>query len=322
MPFRGGAGVAAVLALALMAGGCADSLSLPKFDDINPFHKKDPPLPGKRMAIMDATGSVASNLAPAEGPVVIPAPIANDSWPQPGGNASNSPGHLALGASVRQVWSASAGTGSSSASKVTASPIVYDGRVYTLDAAATVNAFATNGGASLWRASLVPESERKAGSFWTLSGNNARGGYGGGIAADGGRLFVATGYGTVHALDPKTGKPLWSKDIRAPVRAAPTAAADRVIVITTEGKVHALAGSDGSELWTANGLPEQATLIASPSAAIDGDMVVAPFASGEMIGVKLATGQQVRTESLTRTRAGNAMAAMSDASRPAATTTS
>jgi outer membrane protein assembly factor BamB len=36
-----------------------------------------------------------------------------------------------------------------------------------------------------------------------------------------------------------------------------------------------------------------------------------------MIGVKLATGQQAWTESLTRARAGNAMAAMSDAARPA-----
>jgi outer membrane protein assembly factor BamB len=315
--FPGFAGVAAILTLALAVGGCSDSFSLPKFDDINPFFKKDPPLPGKRMAIMDATGSVSSNLAPAEGPVVIPGQIPNDSWPQPGGNASNAPGHLALGATLRQAWSADAGTGSSKAGKVTASPIVYEGRVYTLDAAATVTAFATSGGASLWRSSLVPESERKAGSFWTLSGNNARGGYGGGIAADSGRLYVATGYGTVHALDPKTGKAIWSKDIRAPVRAAPTAAVDRVIVITTEGKVIALAGSDGSELWSAAGLPEQASLIASPSAAIDGDTVVAPFASGEMIGVKLATGQQAWTESLTRARTGSAMAAMSDAARPA-----
>ena len=193
--------------------GCSDSFSLPKMNDLNPFLKKEPPLAGTRVPIMEATGSLAGNLAPAERPIALPAPQANDAWAQPGGVPSNSPVHVALAASLKQSWSADAGTGSSTAAKLTASPIVYDGRVYTLDATARVSAFAVTGGSAVWRVSLVPEKERKAGGFFSFS-NSSGGGYGGGLAADAGRLYVATGYGMLVALDPKTGKVLWEKFLR------------------------------------------------------------------------------------------------------------
>lgn len=311
-------GYALAGAAALAAAGCSmsDGLSLPKVSDLNPFAKTEPPLPGKRVAIMDATGSIANTLAPADRPIVLPPPAAIDSWSQPGGSPSNSAGHPTLSAAPKHAWSADAGTGSGSTGKVTASPIVYDGRVYTLDANARVSAFAVSGGSTVWRTSLVPDSERKAGSFFTLGSSSTGGGYGGGIAADNGKLYVATGYGTVSALDPKSGKVLWSKQQSAPVRAAPTAVGDRVYIITTEGKVIAIAGSDGSELWQARGNSEQASLIGSPSPAIDGDVIVAPFPTGEVAGLKLGTGEQIWNESLTRARGGTAIGALSDAARP------
>ena len=312
------AGAAAAIALgALAAGlaGCSEGPALPKLADMNPFLKKDPPLPGKRVAIMEATGSLANNLAPAERPITLPPPQANDEWAQPGGMASNAPVHLALNSTVKQAWSADAGAGSSASAKVTASPIVYDGRVYTLDAAARVSAFAVAGGSSIWRVSLVPESEQKSASFFSLGGSNF-GGYGGGMAADGGRLYVATGFGNLSALEPKTGKVLWTKTLGAPIRSSPTAASDRVYVNTTEGRIFALAGSDGNELWSTRGLPEAASLIASPSPAIEGDIIVAPFSTGEVMGLRVASGETAWTESLTRMRGSSAMAAMSDAARP------
>ena len=303
--------------LTLVLAGCAgDGPTLPKMSELNPFAKKDPPLQGTRVAIMDATGSIANTLAPADRPIVLVPPSANENWPQPGGAPNNSPGHSALSATPKQIWSADAGTGSSTSGKVTASPIVYDGRVYTLDADARVSAFSVNGGSTVWRASLVPDSERKAGSMFTIGSSSTGGGYGGGIAADNGKLYVATGYGNISALDPKTGKVLWTKGLGAPVRASPTAIGDRVYVVTTEGRVLAIAGSDGSELWQAKGLTEQASLIGSPSPAIDGDVLVAPFPSGEVLGLKLGTGEQIWNESLTRAKGGNAMGALSDAARP------
>jgi len=310
-------GVFAGLTAVVLAGcSMSEGLALPKASDLNPFAKKDAPLAGTRVPIMEATGSISNSLAPADRPIVLPPPSAIDSWPQPGGAPNNAPGHPSLSVAPKVAWRADAGTGSSATGKVTANPIVYDGRVYTLDAAARVTAFAVSGGSTVWRTSLVPDSESKAGNFFTIGSNSTGGGYGGGVAADNGRLYVATGYGTVSALDPKTGKVLWTKQQNSPIRAAPTAVADRVFVITTEGKVVALSGADGSELWQARGLGEQASLIGSPSPAVENDMVVAPFPSGEVVGIKLGTGEQVWSESLTRAKGGSAMGALSDAARP------
>ena len=126
---------------------------------------------------------------------------------------------------MRQTWSADAGTGSSSSGKLTASPIVYEGRVYTLDAAARVTAFSATGGAAVWRSNVTPDKEK------------SEKGYGGGLAVDGGRLYAATGFGTVVALDPASGKKLWEKALGVPIRSSPTAANERVFVVTTDGRV-------------------------------------------------------------------------------------
>ena len=298
--------VSAVLLAASLAG-CSDSLpSLPKIGDLNPFAEKQQPLPGKRIAIMDTKDRIGgAELATADKPIVIPPPRANDGWTQPGGRPSNSPGHLALSSgSVKQAWTANAGTGSSSAGRLTASPIVYEGRVYTLDATARVTAFSASGGSSVWRTSLVPEKERDVA------------GYGGGLAIDGGRLYAATGFGTVVALDPGSGKKLWEKNLGVPVRSSPTAVEEKVFVVTTEGHVFALAGADGAELWTFRGLPERTSIISNPSPAGDGGIAVVPYPSGELVALRAADGQPVWTESLARTRSVSSMASLSDAARP------
>jgi len=151
----------------------------------------------------------------------------------------------------------------------------------------------------------VPESER------------GDGGYGGGLAIDSGRLYVATGFGTVVALDPGTGKQLWTKNIGVPVRAAPTAVNDKVFVVTTDAHVFALAGFDGSELWTQRGIPERTSIISNPSPAVDSGVVVVPYTSGELSAFKADDGSLLWTESLARTGALSPMASLSDAARPA-----
>lgn len=295
------------VAVTLASGlaGCADSLpSLPKLGDLNPFAEKQQPLPGKRVPIMAEGSKIGGDLATADKPITLPPPVANDSWSQPGGTPANAPGHLNLNSTLKVAWTASAGNGSSKAGKLSASPIVYDGKIYTLDAAGTVTAFG-NGGSIAWRFSVKPEGEK-----------NAEKGYGGGLAADGGRIFIGTGYGTVVALDAKSGKKFWEQSVGVPVRSSPSAAGDRVFVVTTDGVLYCLSAADGSEVWTFKGVPEKASLVNNASPAIDGDTVVAPFSSGDVVALKISTGQVMWTESLARTRSASSLASMSDAARP------
>lgn len=312
------AGLSVALVLAGVVGGCSDSLpSLPKITDLNPFKEKQTPLPGKRLPIMQAAEKIPGELASADKPMALPQERANDAWSQSGGDAGNAPGHLALAAAVRQVWSGDAGTGSSKAGRVTASPIVYGGRVYTLDAIGSVTAFSTNGGAVAWRTSLIPDRETGGGGFFSLGANTPGGGYGGGLAADSGRLYAASGYGNVVALDPANGKKLWERNLGLPVRAAPTASGDRVFVITMEGRFVCLSGIDGAELWAVRGLPQQASLVMNVSPAVAGDTVVVPYPSGDLVALKISDGSALWSESLARTRSTSQMTSLADAARPA-----
>ena len=297
------------LAMALSATlvGCSDSLpSLPKLTELNPFAEKQKIMEGKRVPIIAESSAVGADLASADRPITIAAFDGNENWTQPGGNAANSPGHLSLAPTIKAAWSADAGTGSSKYGKLTASPIVVGGKVFTLDAAGVVTAFNLSGGGQAWRVSVKPEGEK-----------GAEKGYGGGLAADGGRLFVATGYGTFVALDPASGKKLWEKSIGVPMRASPTAAGGRVVAVTIDGEVVCVSEDDGAELWRYQGIGEKASIITNVSPAIDGNMAVVPFTSGDVIGINMATGTPVWSESLAKTRISSSLASMSDAGRPA-----
>lgn len=297
--------VAVLVLPAMVLAACAgDGPTLPKLGELNPFKEKPTPLPGKRIAVTQTTESIDSNLADAAQPITLPAQRANDVWAQPGGEPNNAPGHLALNGAVRVAWSGSAGEGSSKAGRVMASPIVYDGKVYTLDSEAKVTAFSMSGG-RVFQVSTMPENE------------SGGGGHGGGLAAENGRLYVANGYGVVAALDPGSGKVIWQKNLGTPVRAAPTAAGDRLYLITMSGRFYCLAGTDGAELWSVRGLPQPASLTTSVSPAVEGDIVVVPYPSGDIMALKTSDGSSVWSDSLARTRSTSQLASMSDAARPA-----
>lgn len=300
-----------VLVLGLIVSGCStfDGLSAPSLPSLpNPtkwFKGEEKKLPGERIAVMQAQDHIRSSATAATAPVILPGAILNPVWSQPGGVATNAPGHLSLSGSSLQVrWSADIGYGSSSKGKLTSSPIIVDGRIYTLDTRGRLSAFSTGSGSKLWSGSLTPENEKDYEGF------------GGGLAADGGRLFAATGYGTVSAVNPENGSILWTTKIGAPIRSSPTAAAGKVFVVSTEGEITCLAAVDGQRLWSYRGLPESAALLTNASPAVLGEMVVVPFPSGEIVAIDIASGKPVWAESLTRRRASSSLSSLTNPSRP------
>ena len=121
--------------IAACLGGCASSLpSIP-----NPFADKEEKLPGQRIPVLTNQDLNAPDPALAGRPSPLPAAVANASWTEPGGNPSNSLGHIAFGDRASKVWSVDIGTGSSWRGRLSAVPLVAGGKVYTLDAAGTVS---------------------------------------------------------------------------------------------------------------------------------------------------------------------------------------
>jgi outer membrane protein assembly factor BamB len=270
----------------------------------NIFKPKEVLLPGEREAVLKSRGDIQPDPDAAKMAISIPAQRANTNWAQPGGDASNAPGHLSFKGALRSLWTSDAGQGSSSDGQLIPRPIVYNGRVYTLDTQGVVTSFSASGGGVGWRVALTPETEEKDE------------GYGGGLAIDGGRLYAATGFGTVVAIEPKSGKILWTKTLGVPVRTSPTAAAGKVFVVTTEGRLYCLSGSDGEEVWTQRGLPDRTSILSNISPAVSGKTLVVPYSSGEIAAYSLENGRAIWADSLATAKRGSSFSSMANPGRP------
>jgi outer membrane protein assembly factor BamB len=250
------------------------------------FDKKKTPLPGERISVMQDRREVEPDKDAASINVVLPAPAVNDSWPQSGGFANYSMQHLAIGDSPQIIWTADVGAGSSSSRILTTPPVVADGKVFAKDAESTVTAYNADTGQRIWSVTLTPEKARDSDEF------------GGGLAYYGGRLFVTTGYAAVYSLDAADGKEVWNSSVSAPVRGAPLVFGDRVFATSIDNKLHALAAVDGSDLWSFSGLQETSGYVGGNSPAGSGDVIVAPFTSGELVSLRVENGRTVWNESL------------------------
>ncbi len=294
----------AALALLLPVAGCT-SVSGVADSVTSLFEEEEERLPGERIPVVapDSTSSIAS--VETSRTISVSEPRGNADWGQPGGVASNAPGHLAFDGRLSQRWQVDIGSGSSSDGHLIVKPVVAGNRIYTLDTEGTVSAFSQSSGGRLWERSLVPEGE------------DEEVGFGGGLAIADGKLFAATGFGTVVALDPASGNPLWTKRFELPFRMSPTAVNGRIFVVNAESQLYCLSTEDGRELWTARGLPEAASVLSNASPAVSGDTVVVPYPSGELLAFDINNGQPKWAESLTRTRQGLAAQAVGDTARPA-----
>ncbi|MBW8742928.1 MAG: pyrrolo-quinoline quinone, partial [Sphingomonas sp.] len=89
-----------VLALALLAslGGCG-------IFNHNTDRGPKTAVVGNRVSVLNTGSDAVADPSLADVPVVVPEPAANDSWTQPGGNATKTMGDPALPLNLRQGWS-------------------------------------------------------------------------------------------------------------------------------------------------------------------------------------------------------------------------
>lgn len=272
--------LAVLLGLALVLTACE---SLDPFDVFS--KKADEPLPGKRIAILALDRGLQPDPSVADIRVALSEPYVNDTWAQYGGSPAHAMYHLSLGDSPRKVWTSDVGDGSDDERQILAQPLVVNGTVYTMDALSVITAFDAERGRVQWRVDLEPDDEDD-------------GYFGGGIAFDGDRIYVTTGFAQVFALEAKTGEVVWAQRVPAPVRAAPAVAGGRVFVVTLENQTFALAADDGRRLWDHSGIQEVTSLVGGASPAVSGSTVVVPYSSGEIVGLLAETGRPLWSDSL------------------------
>jgi len=276
--------------------------------NILPGKKDDEILSGERRPVLNnSSQTLGVDAEDSVGPVIIPQAFVNANWAQPGGRPSNAIEHLALSAQPKRLWSVNAGAGSSSDGRLTASPIVVGNFIFVLDTRATLRAFSSTSGKAVWSVALTPEKEEEDEGF------------GGGIAASEGKVFVVTGFGTVAALEQASGKIIWRRELGIPIRSAPTAKDGRVYATTVNNEVFALNASDGETAWKFRGVAESAGLLASTSPAISDGYVIVPYSSGDIVAFREADGAPVWTDSLSKTGSLSSLSQVNDiAGRPVA----
>ncbi len=261
--------------------------------------KKNTPTLGNRVAILGAESDSVVDPALATVPVVLPAPVANSSWAQPGGNAAKNLGALALGETLAPAWTARI-AGSGNRVRLAASPVVDSGRLYVIDTDAMVRAFDAATGASVWSTSMK------------VSGDGASSSFGGGVASDGPMVYATNGVGDVTALDATTGAEKWRVRPAGPLRGSPTIANNNIYVMTLDNQIFALNPATGATNWNKAASVGQSGIfgVAAPSAAQG--TVIAGFSTGELAAYRYENGQDLWTDALSRTSISTSVSSLSD----------
>jgi outer membrane protein assembly factor BamB len=258
------------------------------------------PTIGQRIPVLTADAAAEADPTLADVAVTVPPAAPNPDWPQPGGNASKSIGHVELGAAPAQAWSVSIGEGDSVAGRLAAEPVVADGRIYTIDTQAQVRAFNAQTGALVWEHQVRGENSPRE----TL--------YGGGVSYDSGHLYVTNGAGDAAALDAATGNQLWMVKPGGPLRGAPTIGNDKVYVLSQDSQLYALDTATGETRWSASGSFELAGVFGAAAPAFSQSTLVAGYSSGELTAYRYENGQVVWQDALARTGVSTVVGQLSD----------
>ena len=268
-------------------------------------NKKDPILPGERQGLREVLQTDAAqaevNVTPDNSVelVALPAATANAEWRQAIGTSATRTVHPALGANPQLAWAVNIGAGDAHRVRITADPVVADGRVFTLDAQAQISAVST-AGALLWSTDITPPND---------ASSNASGG---GLAYGADKLFVSSGFGLLSALDPATGAVIWQQKLGASGTGTPAVLGDLVYVVAGDDVAWALETDTGRIRWQLSGSPDIHNVLGGPAPAITDKYAIFAFGAGEVQGAFRKGGLRLWDAQIAGERLGVASARVDD----------
>lgn len=245
-------------------------------------------LPGEREDVLLSRIDLQADPAVAQVPFKLPPSVENPAWAQPTGqftaaNANLKAGDLMVSQRTR------AGNGGEFSHSLIPQPIVADGKLFAMDAQGAISAHdAADIDRKYWTSDMLVREDGEV--------------MGGGLTYDLGKLYAASGLGRVGVLDATTGAELWHKDIGFPIRSAPRVAGDKLFVITIDSQLFALDAATGTVAWVHRGIGETAGIMNNVSPAIAADMVIVPYASGELYALRRDSGEELWRVSLAQAK--------------------
>ena len=244
---------------------------------------------GDRISILSLEKNLSSDPQLRDSRVIIPNAVRNSSWPYPGGSIDNSLHNLIGPEYLNQISKFNIAKGSSKNAFLLSSPIIANGKIYSLGSDSKVKSYDLKTKKRLWQKDMSMKKEQK------------KEGFGGGISYENGMIFVTNGFGNVIAMNANTGEEIWKINIRIPIRSAPISFDNKVYVISHDNQVFAINSLNGDILWNHRGILESASVLSSNSVSIDGGLVFVPYSSGEIYAIRSLNGSVVWTDTLART---------------------
>lgn len=230
-------------------------------------------LPGKREDLRAPFGETSQESVKSENvaqSISLPNQNANANWTQRIGSPATRTSHPALAQNLTGIqWSTPIGQGDSRRYRITADPVVADGRIFVMDSKSTVSAVSLNG-EKLWSVNITPDRDRESDAG------------GGGLAYGDGKLIVTSGFGTLRALDPASGAQIWSQDLNAATTGTPSVSRGLVYVVGGDNVAWAVNSDTGRVVWQLDGSPGIGRVSGGPAPAVGDDLVVFAFGSGEL----------------------------------------
>ena len=285
--------VAASIALAGSLAACSGGL-------FGGSDKKDTPTIGNRIPVLSQIkATVSADPALSGVSVIVPPARVNSDWSQAGGSASKSNGHLAIGNSPVQAWTAQI-AGSTNRRRLAASPVVSGGVLVAVDTDGVVHAFDAQTGARRWNYRMRVDNNLQASAF------------GGGASIADGRVYATNGVGEVAAIDAQTGAEVWKVKPAGPLRGSPTIAFGAAFVMTQDNQIIALSLTDGAIQWQESGSSTQAGVFGVAAPAAGQSSIIAGYSSGELAAYRYENGRSLWADALARTSISTEVGALSD----------
>ncbi len=260
-----------------------------------------PPLEGERISVLQYQQDLIPFAPSEEVDIAITLASPAPSWAQAGRNAQNFMGNIESAAlsQLQEIWKSDIGKGGSDRLPLIAKPIIADGKVFTLDTKSHIRAFHDQTGKLIWEKNIRPKNEDES----VIAG---------GLAFDQNIIFVNGGYNETLALNGKTGEIIWRAQMDAGSRAAPTVYNGRVFVKTLNNRIVALNVTDGTVLWKYEGAGEGTGLLGTASPAVDDQIVVAAFSSGDVAALRVENGSVVWSDRLINNLQLNSLSTLAD----------
>ncbi len=264
-------------------------------------------LPGKRDALWSGVsyadtrdGATQTNGA---APFAAPRAVRNTDWSQAAGTQITRTTHAMLSQQPSVVWAIDIGAGDDKRKRIVADPIFAKNRVFAMDADMQVTAVSDQG-AILWQRNLTPASETVGDVI------------GGGLAHGQGRLYVTTGYGELHALDPESGAVIWTQQLLGAGNTAPTYHAGLVYLVSNDATAWAVEADTGRVRWQIDGQSDVNNLSGALAPSVTDKFALFSYGSGEIQAAFRRGGLVYWTTVLSGARDGRAVGVVDDIATP------